>query len=180
VVPAEEYQAAVKGQSVSRILAKQTSSNLSPAERQSLEQAIAKTDKENVAIVPLPVKPITLGNVTYYEPQRAQVADVVKSWWGVDLETQQQVSRVILYNGVGTPGLAGQAAQELIRAGFRVVDTKNADKFGYEQTLIVVQRGPVSAGERAAKVLGAGKVANKPADNSVADMVIIIGKDYKP
>lgn len=180
VVPAEEYQAAVKGQSVSRILAKQTSSNLSAAERQSLEQAIAKTDKENVAIVPLPVKPITLGNVTYYEPQRAQVADVVKSWWGVDLETQQQVSRVILYNGVGTPGLAGQAAQELIRAGFRVVDTKNADKFGYEQTLIVVQRGPVSAGERAAKVLGVGKVANKPADNSVADMVIIIGKDYKP
>lgn len=180
VVPANEYQQAVKNQSVGRILSKQTASNLSESERTSLEQAIAKTEKENVAIVPLPVKPITLGNVTYFEPQRAQVADVVKSWWGVDLSAQQQATKVILYNGVGTPGVAGQAAQELIRAGYRVVDTKNADKFGYEQTLIVVQKGPVAAGERAAKVLGAGKVVNKPAENSVADMVIIVGKDYKP
>jgi len=61
-----------------------------------------------------------------------------------------------------------------------VVDTKNADKFGYAQTLIVVQSGPVAAGEKAAKVLGAGKVVNKPTDQSVADMVIIVGKDYKP
>jgi LytR cell envelope-related transcriptional attenuator len=180
VVPAEEYQRAVKGQSIARILPKQTSSNLSASERSSLEEAIAKTEKENVAIVPLPVKPITLGNVTYFEPQRAQVADVVKSWWGVDLATQQKATKVILYNGVGTPGIAGQAAQELIRAGFRVVDTKNADKFGYAETLIVVQSGPVAAGRRAATVLGVGKVVDKPTDQSVADLVIIVGKDYKP
>ncbi len=61
-----------------------------------------------------------------------------------------------------------------------MVDTKNADKFGYEQTLIVVQKGPVAAGEKAAKVLGVGKVVNKPTDQSVTDMVIIVGKDYKP
>jgi hypothetical protein len=180
VVPAEEYQRAVKTQSAARIISKAKSSNLSPAERASLEAAIAKTAKENVAIVPLPVKPISLGNVTYFEPQRAQVADVVKSWWGVDLAAQQQASKVILYNGVGTPGIAGQAAQELIRAGFRVVDTKNADNFNYAQTTIVVQKGPVAAGQKAATVLGVGKVVNKPADQSVADMIIIVGKDYKP
>ncbi len=180
VVPAEEYQQAVKTQSLDRVIAKQQATNLTADQRAQLEQAIAKTADENVAIVPLPVKPITLGNVTYFEPQRAQVADVVKSWWGVDLAEQQQATRVILYNGVGTPGIAGQAAQELIRAGFRVVDTKNADKFGYEQTLIVVQRGPVSAGEKAADVLGTGKVINKPTDQGVTDMVIIVGKDYKP
>jgi hypothetical protein len=180
VVPAEEYQRAVKTQSVSRLLPKQTGSNLSTSERASLEQAIAKTEKENVAIVPLPVKPITLGNVTYFEPQRTQVADVVKSWWGVDLATQRQAPTVILYNGVGTPGIAGQAAQELIRAGFRVVDTKNADKFNYPQTTIVVQHGPVAAGEQAAKVLGVGTVVNKPTEQSVADIVIIVGKDYQP
>ena len=37
--------------------------------------------------------------------------------------------RVIIYNGAGTPGIAGQAAQQLIAAGMRVVDTKNADRF---------------------------------------------------
>jgi hypothetical protein len=57
--------------------------------------------------------------------------------------------RVIVYNGSGEPGVAGEAAQVLIRRGYRVVDTKNADNFDYDTTQIVVQSRGTSRGARA-------------------------------
>ena len=38
-------------------------------------------------------------------------------------------------------------------AGFRVVDTKNADRFDYKTTIVVVQRGPVEKGEQVVQTL---------------------------
>jgi len=90
------------------------------------------------------------------------------------------VTRVIIYNGAGKPGIAGDAAQELIRAGFRVVDTKNADRFNYKTTIAVVQRGPVEKGEQVVETLRTGVVKQKRTDEDVSDIVVIIGKDYKP
>ena len=119
-------------------------------------------------------------NQTYFEPQRAEVADLLKSWWGVDASKAATVTRVILYNGAGVPGVAGEAAQQLIRGGFRVVDTKNADNFNYVATKIVVQRGDVKRGEEIVRVLGVGTVEQKPSDQDVADVIVIIGKDYQP
>ncbi len=87
---------------------------------------------------------------------------------------------MIVYNGAGIPGIAGEAAQELIRGGFRVVDTKNADTFDYETTQIVVQHGDESTADGIAEILGAGEVTVQLADQQVADIIIIIGKDYVP
>lgn len=180
IVPASSYQAAVKSQSLAGLIDAATESNLSPEARRALSQSTKKIAQSNTAVVPLPVKPISLGSQTYFEPQRAQIADLIKQWWGVQAAAQDNTTRVILYNGAGTPGIAGVAGQQLIRAGMRVVDTKNADKFTYKNTIIVVQRGPVAAGTAIAKVLGVGQVVQKPADQDVADVIVIIGHDYKP
>jgi hypothetical protein len=133
-----------------------------------------------VALVPLPVKPINLADQTYFEPQRDQVADLLLSWWGVRLGADDGVIRVIVYNGSGMPGTAGEAAQTLIKAGMRVVDTKNADRFDYKETLIVVQDGDLAKGESVKKVLGLGKVVDQPSEQDVADIIIIVGQDWKP
>jgi len=138
------------------------------------------TLSEDVAVVPLPVKPISLGEQTFFEPRRDEIADLLKTWWGVEIEDQQAATRVIVYNGSGVPGIAGIAAQQLIRGGVRVVDTKNADRFDYAATSIIVQNGPVANGHQVAEVLGAGEVIEQPADQRVADIVVIIGKDYRP
>jgi len=107
------------------------------------------------------------------------VADLLSKWWGVDASKVAQVTRVILYNGAGTPGIAGEAAQQLIRVGLRVVDTKNADNFNYAKTIIVVQRGSLVQGNDIARVLGVGQVESQPSNEDVADVIVIIGKDYK-
>ncbi len=180
VVRASVYQKVIKDQSVSGVLSQETTSNLTIGQKESLRAVVASLPKENTAIVPLPVRPVNLGSETYFQPQKAQVADLLTKWWGVDASKVAQVTRVILYNGVGTPGIAGLAAEQIIKAGLRVVETKNADNFNYAKTLVIVQHGPLSQGNDIAKVLGVGEVKSQPADQSIADVIVIVGKDYKP
>ena len=180
VVNASVYQQAMKSQSIVGILSKETTSNLTIRQKEALRATVASIPKENTAIVPLPVQPVNLGSQTYFQPQKAQVADLLTKWWGVDPSKVAQVTRVILYNGAGTPGIAGVAAEEIIKAGLRVVETKNADRFNYAKTLVVVQHGALSQGNDIAKVLRVGQVKSQPADQNIADVIVIIGKDYKP
>ncbi len=176
----EIYQTAMQTQSLANVIDQVKESNLSEEDKARFAEAFDAIKVENVALVPMPVKPISLGDQTYFEPQRAEIADLVKSWWGVDIGAEDAVTRVIVYNGAGVPGIAGEAAQQLIRAGYRVVDTKNADGFGYAKTKVVVQNGALSSAAGITKTLKVGEVSQKPADQQVADIIVIIGKDYVP
>ncbi len=180
VVPANVYRDAVRRQVVRGIPEAATSSNLTEEELRALSSEISAVPQKNVALVPMPVKPIKLGNQTYFEPQKDEVADLLKSWWGVDPAKGDEITRVVVYNGAGVPGIAGQAAQQLIRSGYRVVDTQNADRFDYATTKIVVRRGNKSTGAGVQKVLGVGEVEVDQSTETVTDLVVIIGKDYKP
>ena len=180
VVPAQAYRDLLKSQQVGAIGGAILKTNLTAEQRAELSATLSSIPSKSAAFVPLPVKPIKLGNQTYFEPQRAEVTDLLKAWWGVDPSKSSQVTRVIVYNGAGKPGIAGDAAQKLIRGGFRVIDTKNADRFDYSTTTVVVQRGPVEKGQEVTKVLGTGTVKEQRTDQDVSDIVVIIGKDYKP
>lgn len=179
-VPGDSYRDALKRQVVVGLPELAKESNLTTADLTALSRRINKIEPDKVALVPLPVKPIKLGEQTYLEPQKDQVADLLKSWWGVDPNKKSGVVRVVVFNGSGVPGVAGTAAQQLIRAGFRVVDTQNADNFKYKQTKIIVRRGGESRGEAVKKVLGAGVISVDPSQADVTDVVIIIGSDYTP
>ncbi|MDZ4180848.1 MAG: LCP family protein [Coriobacteriia bacterium] len=179
-VSSAAYQAALTDQSLAGISLSSTDSNLDEGAAADFSAAFAQIATENVALVPMPVKPITLGNQTYFEPQRDQIADLVETWWGVRIDAEQMPTRIIVYNGAGTPGIAGIAAQALIRGGLRVVDTKNADRFDYEITKIIVQSGPIEPGQEVAEILGVGEVLEQVADQQIADVIVIIGKDYTP
>ncbi len=180
VVPAQAYRDALTAQQVSGLSGASLDSNLTPNELEALDTALGSVAQKDVALVPMPVKPIKLGDQTYYEPQRDEIADLLKSWWGVNPETVEQMTRVIVYNGAGKPGLAGQAAQHLIRSGFRVVDTKNADSFEYKRTEITVKRGEAADGEAVRDALGVGTVRVETSTADVTDVIVVIGRDYKP
>lgn len=180
VVPAASYREALTAQAVATLPAAATTSNLGTDELAVLQRDLERVPRDNVAIVPMPVKPIKLGDQTYFEPQRAEIADLLKTWWGVDPEAGEDVTRVIVYNGAGIPGIAGEAAQVLIRAGFRVIDTKNADTFDYRATEIVVRRGDATRGDSVREALGVGSVVVETSTADVTDVIVIIGKDYKP
>lgn len=174
------YQTALKNQTMAGVLDQVKDTNLSEDDRERFADAFDLIPSEKVALVPMPVKPMNLGDQTYLEPQRNEIADLVKTWWNVDIGAEAHITRVIVYNGAGIPGIAGEAAQQLIRAGYRVVDTKNADTFAYATTQIIVQNGGVAAAEGVVETLGVGTVSQQPADQEIADLIVIIGKDYKP
>lgn len=180
VVSKQAYQDALTNQSMNGLMEAATLTDLPPEDKQRLMEFMNAAKADQVALVPLPVKPINLGDQTYFEPQRDQVADLLLQWWGVKIGSDEGVIRAMIYNGAGTPGLAGEVAQVMIKAGVRVVDTKNADRFDYEETLIVVQDGDLEAGETIRKVLGTGKVVDQPSEQDVADIIVIIGKDWTP
>lgn len=180
VVPTSVYRDALTRQVVRGIPEQATATNLSADELTAMSKSLEDIPQKNVALVPLPVKPIKLGDQTYFEPQKSEVADLLKSWWGVDPSAQNQATRAVVYNGAGVPGIAGEAAQQLIRAGIRVIDTQNADSFDYKVTKIVVRRGDAERGEEIRKVLGVGQVSVEPSEQDVTDVVVIIGKDYVP
>jgi len=180
VVDDATYQEALTGQSLGNVMANADPGNLSEDERERVTTFIEGVSGDRTALVPLPVTPIDLGGETFYEPQREEVADLLLQWWGVRVGSDDSVTRVIVYNGVGTPGVAGAAARELITQGMQVVETRNADRFDYGSTLVVVQDGDMEQGERVRDALGVGEVVDQPSSQDVADIIVIIGADYKP
>jgi len=175
----ETYQALLQNQNIGAITGKIVATDLTTSERASLTAFLGKVDVKDVWIVPLPVKAMTVGTARYYEPQSAEVADLLLQWWGVRVGQQEARPRVIVYNGVGTPGLASEAAQQLIRAGFRVVDSGNADHFGYTTTSILVYHAPTKA-QAIHDALGVGSIQTQSAPQDLTDMIVIIGADYLP
>ncbi len=178
VVDTEIYQTALTTQSLSGVMEQVDETNMDESEKTRWAKVFDSTPSDNVALVPMPVKPISVGSQTYFEPLRDEVADLVEQWWGVNMARDDGAVTVIVYNGSGVPGIAGVAAQEMIRSGLRVVDTKNADRFDYTTTQIVVQNADETSGEAVREVLGTGEIVMQPADQEIADVIVIIGKDY--
>jgi hypothetical protein len=180
VVDAVTYQALLTHQDVAGMMASVTATDLSFERRAALTKYMASVKTKDVWIAPLPVKPVAVGDQRYFEPQRDQVADLLLQWWGVQASARKATPRVIVYNGVGTPGLAGVASQQLIRAGLRVVDSGNADKFDYLATVIYLYHGTQADAEAVRSTLGVGRILVQSAPQDLADMIIIIGADYRP
>lgn len=179
VIDGDTYQALLQNQNIGLITERIQSTDLTAAARASVAAFLKSLSVKNVWIAPLPVKAMTVGTQRYYEPQRAQVADLLLQWWGVRLDQQKARPRVIVYNGVGTPGLASQAAQQLIRQGFRIVDSGNADHFGYVETTILVYHAPTEA-TAVRDALGVGAIKMQSAPQELTDMIVIVGADYLP
>jgi hypothetical protein len=87
--------------------------------------------------------------------------------------------RVEVLNGNGRIGTTQPVASILVRAGFRVVLTDNADRADYETSLLIAQ-GTVfqKAAVDARELLGLGDVSveiHQP--SGVVDLTIIVGED---
>jgi hypothetical protein len=178
-VDGDTYQALLQDQNIAAITGKIVSTDLTQAERTSVTAFFKQVSAEDVWIVPLPVKAMTVGSQRYFEPQREQVADLLLQWWGARAGQQKARTRVIVYDGVGTAGLASEAAQQLIRAGFQVVDSGNAGQFGYEKTIILVYHAPTEA-QAVRDALGVGTIQAQSAPQEITDMIVILGADYLP
>jgi anionic cell wall polymer biosynthesis LytR-Cps2A-Psr (LCP) family protein len=93
-------------------------------------------------------------------------------------------NRVLVLNGVGTPGLGEKVRAKLIPAGFTFVGSRNANSFTYATTQVLVKDATAAGaalGARVARALGVpvSSVRSSNQIGSIADVVVIVGRDFK-
>lgn len=109
-------------------------------------------------------------------PDQESLATLVEQHF---IPTAADAIRLVVLNGVGTPGIGEEVAKILIPEGFRLVSSGNANTFRLEVTQIIASsRRDLDAAERARELLGAGEVflGNQPA--GLADVTVVVGRDF--
>jgi LytR cell envelope-related transcriptional attenuator/cell envelope-related transcriptional attenuator-like protein len=88
--------------------------------------------------------------------------------------------RVVVLNGNGRPGMGAAVASLIAPMGYRVVASQNASKFDVGQTQIVAAGdGFVAAARQVGSLLGVGKVYVGSQPTGIADVTIVVGRDFK-
>jgi hypothetical protein len=136
----------------------------------------------------LPVNPIETGSGEESYGVNAQLAAaLMKIRFEPSLvqETGSEAVRVLVQNGVGTPGLVDKARTRLVEAGFRFVNGGNAPEFGEPKTLVAIPdstQASVERGTAVAAALGlpAEAVGVSGQGQSVAEVIVVLGRDFRP
>jgi len=135
----------------------------------------------------LPVLPIdTGGGVTALRVDAPKLIPVVDRLLAdsVPPGVREGGNRVLVLNGVGTPGLGEAVRAKLSPAGFVFVGSRNAPEFGHPTTQVLVPRATGEAqalGERVATAIGVPPTSVVTQDfGTVADVVVLVGADFTP
>lgn len=148
----------------------------------------AATGAEEYVSDVLPVNEIdTGGTVPTYGIEPGQVTARMRSLFpGALLEDASgDVVRVLVENGVGTPGLVEAAREKLVAEGFRFTNGGNASSFTGDASVVLILDGTeesVQRGQRVAAALGLPDSAVTTSDRgqTVADVIVILGADFAP
>ena len=144
--------------------------------------------RNNVAPTALPVVKIESGSAqSSYRVDAQQTLKFVDANLAASLPTTAHTERkrVLVQNGVGTPGLAVSACDKLVKAGFAFAGSGNAEPFSNKPSAVVVFDRSVAAaqlGNSVARALGLplSDVREQDSGQNVADVIVILGRDYKP
>jgi hypothetical protein len=159
----------------------------------SLFTGLAADDRGKLLLAEImPSQPIDSGGgAPAYRVDAAGLKSLVASQLAKSLPTDDVSKRptVLIQNGVGRPGLVQSACNRLLPAGFAFAGSGNASSFNYPKTQILVfpptQDDLVRVtkdGDRIADLLRVPQsdVLASTQGNSVADIIVILGRDYKP
>ena len=134
----------------------------------------------------LPVIPIDPGGgVTAFRIDAEQAQALVDRALAQSVPSGQRETgnRVLVLNGVGTPGLGEAVRAKLVAADLVFVASRNAERFGQERTQILVPEATPeqqALGERVAAALGVEPDIRQSDLGSLADVVVVVGADFVP
>ncbi len=136
----------------------------------------------------LPVAAIDAGGAkAAIELDQAAADALAADVWSGSLAAQRPGGnvRVLVQNGVGTPGLGASARDQLATNGFTYVAGGNATKFGRKTTVVLITEDTSAArseGLAIAQALGLSESALRLSSQgqSIADVVVVLGRDYQP
>ncbi len=133
----------------------------------------------DVAVTAVPVSRVAVGgpDAGYTLAGEAAATFVVQRLGHLVLREDRP--RVEVLNGNGLVGTTRVVAHELVRRGYRIIKTDNADAFDYGETQVVAQgRDNRAVGDEVLRILGSGELLLEiRAPSAVVDISIIIGAD---
>tara|TARA_B100001741_G_C16349793_1_gene503513 strand:- start:241 stop:687 length:447 start_codon:yes stop_codon:yes gene_type:complete len=87
-------------------------------------------------------------------------------------------AEIEILNGCGESGIANLYSNYLIKKGFDVIDSRNADNFEYLNTTIIVhKKDKLNIAKNLANILKIKTVSID--ERGIWDLSLIIGRDYK-
>lgn len=151
--------------------------------RALLEQLAAARVDGRVTTLTLPVATLGSGREDSYRLDAARAEALVVDQLAASRPTEGAgVGRgVQILNGNGVVAIGQQVAGRLSGGGYRIVLTGNADRFDYEQTLIVVYDDTpeqLAVAEDVRERLGVGEIQRSATPQSVVDVTIVVGADF--
>ncbi|MFT5563712.1 MAG: NAD(P)-dependent dehydrogenase (short-subunit alcohol dehydrogenase family), partial [Myxococcota bacterium] len=90
--------------------------------------------------------------------------------------------RLEVLNGNGAVGIGAEVAARLVPLGHTVVITRNADGFGYAETVVRLHGSSdelLAIGAQIVKTLGVGRVEISTVQSSTVDVTIVVGADFQ-
>jgi hypothetical protein len=178
VVPSGEFDRLVQNKDLAGLFTAGETS-LKRDDAKLLAQSLAGISSDRVTVVDLPVKPIVLGEQTYYEPAADDLDRLVKALWGSAPRKEKSPIRVIVLNGNGVPGIGRKAADRLVGKGYKILDVRNAEHFDHEKTEIrLYNKAAEEVARELAKSLKVGRLVSQKMAQDVTDIVIVVGKDF--
>ena len=93
-------------------------------------------------------------------------------------------NRVLVLNGVGTPGIGEKVRGRLVPAGLVFVGSRNAEHFGYATSQVLVKDASpqsLALGAKVAKALGLSVDDVRTTNlGELSDVVVLVGADFRP
>lgn len=126
------------------------------------------------------------GEVTAFRADTAAVQALVDRLLAASVPAgvREGGNRVLVLNGVGTPGLGDAVRAKLVPAGFVFVGSQNAPRLDVTATQVLVPEATAAGqalGERVATALGLPAAQVGAQDiGTVADVVVLVGADFRP
>ncbi len=179
-VSGSQFDTLVQNRKIDTPIIESMDTSFKKKEVSSLSGKLENIPSERVKFLDLPVKEITIGEQTYYEPKKNDLDNTLLAVLGRIPEKEKAPTRVIILNGAGVPGIARLAADRLVGKGFKILDIKNADNFDYSKTeILLYNKQAKKSGKAIAKALESGVLINKTMSQDVTDVVIIVGQDFE-
>ncbi|NLY30571.1 MAG: LCP family protein [Firmicutes bacterium] len=154
--------------------------NLPVTKMLNLALSLRDLDSSSVVTAVLPGTGDIVNGVAYWVPNedatRVMVDRLVR---GLEPVTIQ------VLNGSGAAGAAGRAAERLREQGFPVLDVRDAQRFGYRQTEVIVTPDRWDVGTQIAQIFNAKIVDRESVENPAwgdrqYDVMVIVGENFSP
>jgi anionic cell wall polymer biosynthesis LytR-Cps2A-Psr (LCP) family protein len=157
-------------------------SDASSTEIAGLWQAFALLKENKIQQVTVPVKRFRFEKTVVHTADTDKLPAFIKKYVKSDYQKPSGGRiRVEILNGNGVPGIGQKVASRLDLGEFQIVNSANSDNFNHPDTVIIIysnDKDTVAAAEKIRNELEVGRIESHPKNQDIADITIIVGKDY--